>query len=212
LAPGSTPVPTKSYSYNVGGTGSPVIIGDITQVPPAKVNGSVVLFSNGNVTVTMATKFTNTTVLLADAQIKSAAISFSILYLSGPANVAVILSDEDGNYGGNSTKYFAAGGQAIVDITQLYTDLLNEYKKSFTLARAIRGNILKVSLGVVTDNVAIEIDPASVAATTVYSVDAIQATTTSAPAIPTTTKGSLSNASTTVVSMIAVVISLLIFL
>jgi hypothetical protein len=202
-APGSTPSPTQTISYDVGGTGTKEVVGDITQVPPATVNGSVVLFSNANVTVTMSTKFTNATVISSDAIINSASISFSILHLSAPADIAVIFKDLEGNYGGNATQRFTSGGQSKIDITQLYKDLLAEYKKSFTLVRAIRGNILKVNVGIVTPDVAVEIDPVSIKSTTVYSI--VQQVTTTV--VPTTTKGSLSGTSTNVLSLFVVVLA-----
>jgi hypothetical protein len=200
LAPGSTPVPTQTVTVDVGGSGKPVVIGDISQVPPAQSNGSVVLFSNGNVTVTMSTTFTNTTLILKDAVIKSASISFKINYLSSPVDLAIILRDEEGNYGGNATQNFGKPGDAKIDITQLYADLLKEYKQSFTLARAIRGNILKVSIGIVTENVAIEVDPASVKSNVEFTVAVTQAPQLTT-LTPTSTKMVLGSASSLYYSM-----------
>jgi hypothetical protein len=134
--------------------------------------------------VKLPATFANTTVILQDAIINKAAISFVINYLSAPADIVVILSDEQGTYGGNVTTSFSTSGASSVDITQVYKYLLSEYKRGFSLARKVRqlrGNILKVSLGIVTENVAVEVDPYSIRSTIEFGTQVTAAPSTSAP-------------------------------
>jgi hypothetical protein len=134
--------------------------------------------------VKLPATFDNTTVILQDAIINKAAISFVINYLSAPADIVVILSDEQGTYGGNVTTSFSTSGASSVDITQVYKYLLSEYKRGFSLARKarqLRGNILKVSLGIVTENVAVEVDPYSIRSTIEFGTQVTAVPSTNVP-------------------------------
>ncbi len=77
--------------------------------------------------------------------------------MASSARISVILSDEDGTQAGNATVTVTSIGVVTVSLKQVLTSLIAEYQKSFTI-RAIRGSILKASLGIETPNVAVNIE------------------------------------------------------
>jgi hypothetical protein len=85
-------------------------------------------------------------------------VAFTVTYVPSPVQVAVKLSDEDGNQAGNVTVTISSIGKIAVSLRDVLASILAQYPQSFTI-RAIRGNILKVSLEIVTNDVPINIDP-----------------------------------------------------
>jgi hypothetical protein len=116
-----------------------------------------VLFTNTSVTSILQVSLNSDTLISKDVTIQEATIKFNIAYLASSARISVILSDEDGTQAGNATVTVTSIGVVTVSLKQVLTSLIAEYQKSFTI-RAIRGSILKASLGIETPNVAVNIE------------------------------------------------------
>jgi hypothetical protein len=169
----TTAAPTAATSQRAG-TLNQTIKGDASQVPKPVVAGSVVLFSNENVTVSLPMHFETTTQIPVNSQLATATVTFNVVYIQKDVEIAVILSDVDGTQAGSVTTKVSTTGSKQVDLKDLYNSIVSTYKTSFTI-RAIRGDILKVSLGILTENVDVNIDP-SVTSTIV--VNTVTPTTT----------------------------------
>jgi hypothetical protein len=168
VAPMTTPIPTNSTGTPVptnppvikivSGIATSQVSGIVTLLPPPVVNNSLVLFTSANVTSTLPIAFQSNTTIPKEAIVSQVAVTFNVTYLASSAQVAVILSDEDGNQAGNVTVTINKAGAITVNMKDVLAEAVRLYKQDFTI-RAIRGSILKVSLGVVTPDVAINIDP-----------------------------------------------------
>jgi hypothetical protein len=141
------------------------------------VNNSVVLFASPNVSVSLPCTFATETVIPKQAHVQNATVGFTVTYIQSSVLVSVILKDVYGNIAGNVTTLVSSIGIVVVDISRLYASLLQEYQTSFTI-KTIHGSVLTVSLGIETQNVAVNLDPNSVTSAVVYTT---QATSTTAP-------------------------------
>jgi hypothetical protein len=152
-----------------------------------------VLFSNENVTSSLPVSFASNTSIPTGATMTEAKVTFTIAYISKTAQIAVILSDEYGNQAGNVTVTVSAAGTINVSVRDIMATLLAQYSQTSFQIRAIRGSILKVSLGIVTENVAVNIDPSvtstlsytTVVSTTVAPTTTVPTTTTTKPPVAT---------------------------
>jgi alpha-tubulin suppressor-like RCC1 family protein len=189
--PTTTVVPTTSAPTTppviqiVQGTITSQVIGNISLVPRPVFNTSLVLFASTNVTVTLPIAFAQNATIPKEAIIARVSVSFSVTYIAKSAQLAVILSDEDGNQAGNVTVTVDQAGAVSVNMKDVLNELIRVYQTPFTI-RAIRGSILKVSVGVVTEDVPINIDP-TVTSTIEYSTPVTAEPTTVAPTSKPTT-------------------------
>ncbi len=175
----ATPAPTNPPVIQiVKGTATSQVVGNITLVPPPVVNTSLVLFASTNVTVTLPITFARNATIPKEAIVSKVSVSFNVTYLAATAQLAVILSDEDGNQAGNVTVTVDQAGAISVNMKDILDELIRVYQIPFTI-RAIRGSVLKVSVGVVTENVAINIDP-DITSTIEFSTAVTPAPTTTA--------------------------------
>ncbi len=214
-APPSTATPAPTTSTTIGPTAPPVtyittgtatskVTGDITKVPPPTTNSSLVLYSSSAVSVTLPVTFSNQTTVSEKSYVVETAVSVNVTYLQQSFDIVVILTDVDGTEAGRVTKRVTSTGIATVSLRDLLADLLATYKQAFTIrsVHAIRGSILKVSVGIATQDVKVEIDPT--VSTTVV-VAAIQEAATTL--VPATTK--LSGTSTIVLSSLLLGVAML---
>jgi hypothetical protein len=118
--------------------------------------------------------FETTTQIPVNSQVTTATVTFNVVYVQKDVEIAVILSDVDGTQAGNVTTKVSTTGSKQVDLKDLYNSIVSTYHTSFTI-RAIRGDILKVSLGIITENVDVNIDPS---VTSTIAVNTVTPTTT----------------------------------
>jgi alpha-tubulin suppressor-like RCC1 family protein len=172
------------------------ITGAADKLPPAAVPGSSVLFSNASVKASLPISFTTQQVIPKTAIVQASRLTFNVTYVSAAAVVAVVVSDQNGTVAGSVSVSVTAKGTYTVDFKDILTELLLTYQQSFTI-RAIRGNILSVSVESQTDDVVINIDEN--VSTTVTYADTSSDTATPTPStgattttIPVSTKSSAS--------------------
>jgi hypothetical protein len=79
--------------------------------------------------------------------------------LPQPATLVVFLTDENNVTVGNVTTHVTAAGLVNVTLTEVLNSLKNTYQQGYSI-RYIRGNILRISVGVATEDVPVNIDPA----------------------------------------------------
>jgi hypothetical protein len=201
-------------TISVTATLSQSVIGNPLLVPAPIVSNSVVLYAGPNVTVTLPFTFANQTTIPKSAVVQSASVSFNVTYLASAANIQVLLTDIYGNSAGNVTSLVTSSGITSVDISSIYNYLLTTYQQSFVI-RAIHGSVLKLSLGIATQNVSVNIDQSSVTSEMVYTTTQQSPTptsiTTSTPTpTPTSTPNlTLNSAVTFGVSNIMIIIALI---
>jgi hypothetical protein len=206
----ATSVPTSApKSFSSGGTLTSSQSGNVTGIPKPQTNESVVIYSSASATSIVSVTLQNTTVIPKNAIVQQASVTFKVTYVTQTVVIAVILTDEFGEQAGNVTTTITTVGTISVDISALYAQILAQYHQNFII-RAIRGNILKVSLGIVTTDVAVNLDPTSVTSTLVY---AEQVTTVppAASTLPTSTKQTLSIANSAQLSLLVASVLLLSF-
>ncbi len=183
--------------------------GDVTQVPPPVTNTSLVLVSNANVTITLPiTLSSNASVLVQKADtLVSSTVTFNVTNLPKPVQIAVILSDVDGTQAGNVTVTVTSASVVTVDLKDLLSSIRQIYQQDFTI-RAIRGSILKVSLGIITQDVPVNIDETvsttiivATPATSVPSPSSTSASVTTTTVTPLSTKPSISMAASLILNV-----------
>jgi uncharacterized membrane protein (Fun14 family) len=152
-----------------------------------------VLYKTINVETTLPILFFNNVTIPKDATLVQIVLTFVVTNIPSPVRIVVIVSDEEGNQAGNITVMANSPGSVNADLSSVITDILRLYPQTYTL-RAIRGNILKVSAGIITENVAVNLD-SQVSGTLMFD----NTPTTLAPATttsPTTTARPVSNLQT----------------
>jgi hypothetical protein len=135
----------------------------------------------------------------------SSTVTFNVTNLPKPVQIAVILSDVDGTQVGNVTVSVMSVSVVTVDLKDLLASIRQIYQQDFTI-RAIRGSILKVSLGIATQDVVVNIAD-TVTTTIVVATPATEAptpasTSTSTTAPPLSTKPSISSTAIIGVSLV----------
>jgi hypothetical protein len=176
------------------------VTGDSSQLPPPVTSNSLVLFSNATVSVSLPLSFQNITNIPQQSVVLDTTISFNVKYVEASAVVSVVISDEFGNQVSRSTVTVNKAGTYSVNLKDVISNLVQLYNQGFTI-RIIRGNVLRISLGIDTQDVVINISP-DVSSTIVYATQqtASPSSPTNAPqqsTIPTSTKPSISVASST---------------
>jgi uncharacterized membrane protein (Fun14 family) len=148
-----------------------------------------VLYKSINVETILPISFFNNVTIPKDATLVQIVLTFVVTNIPSPVKIVVIVSDEEGNQAGNVTVMANSPGSVNADLSSVITDILRLYPQTYTL-RAIRGNILKVSAGIITENVAVNLD-SQVSGTLMFD----NTPTTVAPATtnPTTTARPVSN-------------------
>jgi hypothetical protein len=182
----ATPGPTNTpQTYTGSGQLTTQVTGDESKLPTPQKNTSLVLYSSTNVTAVLPVTFTNKTEIPQQSVVLATIVTFNVTYVQTAVVVAVIVSDDYGNQVGKVTVSVSAAGQYSVNLKDLISNLIQIYNQGFTI-RAIRGSILKVSLGIETQNVAIDID-SGVTSTIIVATAQTTAPTTIAPTTTTTT-------------------------
>ncbi len=202
-APTGAPIPTNPPIVQITqGTITSQVTGNITLLPPPVVNNSLVLYTSANVTSVLPVSFATNASIPKEAVVTQVAVSFSVTYIASAARIAVILSDTFGEQAGNVTVDVNKAGAVVVDMKSVLAAAVSLYQRDFTI-RAIRGSILKVSLGIETPDVAVNIDP-NVQSTISYSIIATP-TPTNTPT-PQSSLPTLENASLSVGAIIGIVV------
>jgi hypothetical protein len=188
--PTTTAEPIPSYpptqapvTYTTPGSWLKNITGDSTKVPPPQKQNSFVLFNNASVNSAISCTFNTDTPLKFGSFVTTADLTFNVSYVSDWATIVVLVTDEDGTQAGNVTRFISQSGQVTISLRSLYQRILNDNQKNLII-RAVRGNILKVSVFSDTTNVQINVDPGVVSTTIV--ADPSPATPTATPTTPTT--------------------------
>jgi alpha-tubulin suppressor-like RCC1 family protein len=196
----STTSPPTNPPVTVIATGTlstKVESGDIKLVPPPVSNTSVVLISSANVTVTLPiTLSENASVPIQKTDtLVSSTVSFNVTSLPKPVQISVILTFDDGTQAGKVTVTVSSARVVTVDMKDLLITIRQMYQQDFVI-RAIRGAILKVSLGIDTPDVPVNIDQ-RITTSVVTSTVATDAPTTITPTTnsPLSPKPTLSYAS-----------------
>jgi hypothetical protein len=135
-----------------------VVSGDASQIPTATTNSGLVLFSNDQVKTSLAVNFQDNADIPKTSALSEASITFNVAYVASQCVVVITLTDEYGNTAGSVKRTISSTGSYSVDMKDILVELIATYNQGFSI-KIIRGNILKVSLGIETDNVPIEIEP-----------------------------------------------------
>jgi hypothetical protein len=194
-----------------------VVTGDPAKIPPAVDSKSAVVYSSADATSSLPLTFANATVLSKDIVVQNAKITFTVTYVEKTVTMLITLTDEFGDVAGSVRAEVSASGVISVDIGALYAQIIAENSQKSITIRAIRGSILKVTITAETPNVPINVDVNSVQSTIVVA-EVLPATTiptsssspTTITSAPSTTKLSISAASTELPAMFLVAIILLV--
>jgi hypothetical protein len=132
------------------------VSGDNSTIPQPIVPNSLVLYTSSSATVSLTMVFTNDITIPKESVIQSTMVTFNVSYLSAQAIIAVVVSDDYGERAGNVTVQVSTTGMHSVELKDIITALVNTYQRGFVL-RAISGNVLRMSLETLTQNVAINV-------------------------------------------------------
>ncbi len=158
LVPTSPATTSQSTRIINNATLTSVVIGDASQVPTATTNSGLVLFSNDQVKTLLAVNFQDNADIPKTSALYEASITFNVAYVALQCVVVITLTDQYGNAAGSAKRTISSTGSYSVDMKDILVELIATYNQGFSI-KIIRGNVLKVSLGIETDNVPIEIEP-----------------------------------------------------
>jgi hypothetical protein len=121
-----------------------------------------------------------------ESVIQSMIVTFNVSHASGQAYIAVVVSDDHGERAGNVTVQVAKSGLVSVDLKEIVSSLISVFQRDFEI-RAIRGNILRVSLETTTPNIAVNVVPEVSVSMTIYQQTSAPSQTPTNTATPTQT-------------------------
>jgi hypothetical protein len=125
-------------------------------------------------------------VMQKESVVQSMMVTFNVSHVNGQAYVAVIVSDDYGERAGNVTVQVAKLGLVSVDLRKIVSSLISVFQRDF-IVRAIRGNILRVSLETTTPNIAVNVMPDVSISMTIYQQTSVPSQTPTNTATPTQT-------------------------
>jgi alpha-tubulin suppressor-like RCC1 family protein len=182
----ATPGPTNSpQQYSSGGTFSSQVTGDTSKLPPPVSNSSLVLYRNSSVSVVLPVTFTKNTEIPEKSVVIQTVLTFNVSFVASSATLTVLVGDDYGNVAGTKSVVVTKPGLVSVDLADLITYLVSTYNQAFSI-RAIRGSILKVSLGIETQDVVVNVEPVVQSTIVLASQQTSAPTTTLAPSSPST--------------------------
>jgi alpha-tubulin suppressor-like RCC1 family protein len=182
----ATPGPTNPpQQYSSGGTFSSQVTGDTSKLPPPVSNSSLVLYRNSSVSVVLPVTFTKNTEIPEKSVVIQTVLTFNVSFVASSATLTVFVGDDYGNVAGTKSVVVTKPGLVSVDLADLITYLISTYNQAFSI-RAIRGSILKVSLGIETQDVVVNVEPVVQSTIVLASQQTSAPTTTLAPSSPST--------------------------